>query len=341
MLSLPEIISIPEKYRYDTITITMDMKPINRVRIWMVIGCFALIGMLTHGCVADDLSVCGISVHFKYTRNAQRVDKFATSINKINFYVFDKDSILVEEIVVEQSTLPEDFTLYVNIPPGTYDMIAWGNLTTDYEIDVPTVKGVTKKNDLILSLSRSGDTITNLPKELYYGGLDKIELIASDLQLQRSYTIDMMKDTKFIRVTAYGLAINTKAAGTNYDCTITAINGDLRFDNYTIGASQLQYIPQAVVDANHRLISEFSIVRELASGITQSRLLFTRTEYGTPAIMLDENLYPYLIAAAQQENLELDYKDTFEIELFFDETYKTATIVVDGWTVGQISQPMY
>jgi hypothetical protein len=312
------------------------MKPINFIKIW---GAFCLMsaGLLMQGCVADDLSVCGISMHFKYTRNRDHIDKFSSSINKINLYVFDKDGLFVEEYVEERDSLPQDFTIFLNLTPGVYDFVAWGNLGEDYEYTSTLEKGITRLSDLQLSLKRNAQNqVTTLPGSLYYGGLRK-EILATDLQFSQTLIMDMMKDTKEITVVAAGLAMQdpTKAAVLEYGSSITSRNGDYRFDNSITGDTRLQYVPQEAVGTEHELISKFVIMRELEDESTASQLMINRYSSSgeiEEQLIPPRDLVPILMAIAQEE--DLDVVDQFEIRIDFDFTHGTFTINIPGWDSG-------
>ena len=331
------------------------MKPAICINRNFAVACLSALLLLMQGCVTDDLSICGISVHFSYTKNLEGVDKFSSSINKINLYVFDAEGYFVQEYAVAKDSLPQDFTIYVNLAPGTYDFVAWGNLGDDYEIQSAFEKGVTRMDDLQLSLKRQpGDTVSALPRPLYHGGLFRTEIQATDLQINQKLLVDMMKDTKEIKVIARGLAITkeTRAAGTIYDCAISSRNGDYKFDNSITGDARLQYIPQAEVDDENHLVSDFVIMREFnTTGITGSRLTVNRqaTTSAGASVLLDEDLRPYLLAAETGDftaaklgtlldPADLDIWDKFTIELFFDETMGTVSISVNGWEAQEVTE---
>jgi hypothetical protein len=309
------------------------MKPMNLVKIWGVF-CLMSIGLLTQGCVADDLSVCGISVRFKYTRNVDGIDKFASSINKINLYVFNEDGIFVEEYSEAVDTMSQGYSIFLNLTPGVYDFVAWGNLGEDYECP-EFEKGVTHLNDLQLSLKRNAaNAVSTLPGSLYHGGIFRKEIISLDLQFKQAIEIDMIKDTKEIKVISSGLALDapTKAAEFEYGCSITSRNGDYRFDNSITGNTRLQYIPQEdIVGDENQLVSDFVIMREPSDRSTDSKLIVNQYSPSgdVEAELVNVDLVPILLAYAQEKDLEL--VDHFNIELFFDFTHSTYTISIPGW----------
>jgi hypothetical protein len=317
------------------------MKPAIFFNRNFVLACLSALFFLVQGCVTDDLSVCGISVHFRYTKNLDGVDKFASSVKKVNLYVFDAEGYFIQEYAVEKDSLPQDFTIYVNLTPGTYDLVAWGNLGDDYEVQAALEKGVTRIDDLQLSLKRlPGDSVMDTPEPLYHGSLFHTEILATDLQFNQTLIIDLMKDTKEVKVIASGLAVTkeSKAGGTVYDCTITSRNGDYKFDNSITGEARLlQYIPQTSVDDENRLVSDFVVMREFnENGITGSRLILSRVP-ASPGDegkeLLNVDLRTYLLAATGDpaNPADLDIWDKFRIELFFDETTGTVSISVNGW----------
>jgi hypothetical protein len=338
----------------------------RRFALFSIVGLFLLVG-----CVNDDLSVCGFNVHFKYTRNTTHTDRFAKEITKVNLYIFDADSTstdyekLVDEYTIEQNPMPEDLTIYLNLIPGHYEFVAWGNLKGSYELTEPAVKGITTKSDLEIQLIRGvgATTINELPSNLYYGSLEQVKVTPHDLLIQKDIVIDLIKNTKEITVIAHGLAIMTesRAAGTAYDCGLSSLDGNLNFDNYTIGDETLQYIPDASVEEDSLLVSRFSIVRDHAdvkdhAGILkyrspQSRVKIERSDpNGIPfRTLLDRDLYPILVAAAENDPLllsngidsKVDIKDKYQIDIYFDETFGTATIVVEGWTINESDVPVY
>jgi hypothetical protein len=251
--------------------------------------------------------------------------------------VFDKDGFFVEEYVEERDSLPQDFTIFLNLTPGVYDFVAWGNLGEDYEYPSILEKGVTRLSDLQLSLKRNAQNeVTTLPGTLFHGGIFRKEILPTDLQFSQTLIMDMMKDTKEITVIATGLAMQdpTKASVLEYGSSITSRNGDYRFDNSISGDTQLQYLPQETVGTEHELISKFVIMRELEDRSTASKLMINRN---TPSGEIEElipprDLVPLLIALAQEE--DLDVIDSFEIRVEFDFTHGTFTINIPGWESG-------
>jgi hypothetical protein len=280
------------------------------------------------GCITDDLSECGASVYFQYTRNLEGTDKFSPDIQKLNLFIFDSDGLFMDEYEMDEAQLGSEHLMRLNLFPGTYDLVAWGNLGGDYELPV-FVRGKTSVGEVVLSLKRTGKTVSKHPGDLFFGSLFRVEILPA-IQRKQRLTIDMIKDTKKIRIIAKGLPAE-EIARQKFACRITSINGDYNFDNSINGSDRLLYIPQTSVDEQGQFISEFVIMRDLEDGSTQSRLLFTYEDPDDKSIkeLLNAGLTQILLA--NMKGQDLDIEDFFEIELLFDFTSGSAKIYIKGW----------
>jgi hypothetical protein len=286
------------------------------------------LGLLTPGCVMDDLSECGASIQFRYTRNIDGIDKFNPNIQKVNLFIFDSGGLFLDEYEMDEKQLGRNHLMHLNLFPGTYDFVAWGNLGKDYERPV-FVKGKTSVKDAVISLKRTEKKVTKHPGDLYFGSLPRIEILP-DLQRTQVLTIDMIKDTKKIKIIAKGLP-KEDIAKEMFVCRISSINGDYKFDNSINGSDRLLYIPQSSVDEQGQFVSEFGIMRDLKDGSTQSRLIFTYYDPDDKSEkeLLNANLTEILLANMKSQ--DLDIEDSFEIELVFEFTNGSAKIYIKGW----------
>jgi hypothetical protein len=276
----------------------------------------------------DDLSECGASIQFRYTRNIDGIDKFTPNIQKVNLFIFDSDGLFLDEYEMSEEQLGNNHLMHLNLFPGTYDIVAWGNLGDDYERPV-FVKGETSINEAIISLKRTEKKVTKHPGDLFFGSLPRIE-IQPDLQRRQLLAIDMIKDTKKIKIIAKGLPAED-IAKEKFACRISSVNGDYKFDNSINGSDHLLYIPQSSVDEQGQLTFEFGIMRDLKDGSTQSRLIFTYYDPDNKSEkeLLNANLTEILLANMKSQ--DLDIEDYFEIELVFEFTNGNTKIDIKGW----------
>jgi hypothetical protein len=301
----------------------------------IVFGLLAALLFSIQGCIEDDLSVCGVSVTFAYTRNTARADKLDSIVNQINLFVFDAQGKFVD-LYTSKGTIYKGYTMTLPLLPGEYEFIAWGNLSEDYEINT-FERGVTTRTEAMLSLRRGEDNVVNNRIGDLFHGSERM-VVKPDLQSNQRDTVDLIKDTKNIIVTVKGLPIEANATPEDcgYACSITSRNGDYKFDNSIIATKQLQYIPQARIDEERNLIADFITLREQETNITQSKLIVTRTsapptraDLGTELQSL--NLVELLSPIAVRNGFVLDIEDRFEIELIFDFANGTCSIFINGW----------
>jgi hypothetical protein len=283
---------------------------------------------LMQACVMDDLSECGVTVYYRYTRNMEGVDKFASEVKKINLFVFDAEGLFLTEYTATEKELGNSQAMYLNIPPGTYDFISWGNLDEDYQLPV-FEKGKTSLQEAILSLKRTEKTVSKYPHSLFFGGLQKVQVLPA-LQKKQILTVDMMKNTKRIKVIAKGLP-SQEIAEHLFDCRITSANGDYKFDNSIAGDESLRYVPQTSVGEDGQLLFDFVTLRELKDGSTHSKLIFTykRQQSNTEVELFNVNLAELLLSVSKTK--DLDIEDYFEIEILLNYTNGSATIQIEGW----------
>jgi hypothetical protein len=284
----------------------------------------------------DNLEGCGVSIHVQYTKNKYSgEDRLAEEVNHFTLYVFDSNGTFVGEYP-SRGTLYNGYTLSLSLKSGVYDFVVWGNVGDDYEI-VPFVKGQTKETEASLSLKRVvNNIVTGAIDSLYYGSLSA-EIKPALLQDQ-VYTIDLIKDTKKIKVTAIGLPITETKAEESFACFIRSLNAGLRFkDNGVVGANTVQYEPvSAYVNEEKHLISDFVVMREIQDRSTNSRLVFTRSkEGGATDEILNMSLIDMMLEYIVGRVWTLDVEDEFNIEVLFTDDhlggYMTSSITINGW----------
>jgi hypothetical protein len=280
----------------------------------------------------DALEDCGVNIRVRYTKNKAGVDLLADKVDHFTLYVFDSDGMFVGEYP-SYGELYEDYTIPLSLKTGTYDFIVWGgNLSDDYQLP-SFVKGQSTKADATLLLSRigAGDTISSYPADLFYGSLTKIA-VKPALREEQVYTVDLMKDTKTINVTARGLPI-TRA--NNFGCYIHSRNVGLRFDNLIAGSNSVKFIdPQPVISDDNSLVSKFVVMREISDKSSNSQLVFTRTENGVAEVIYNQSLIDLILALLLRTNADLDIEDEFniEVELVYNNGSFTASVTIDGWS---------
>jgi hypothetical protein len=295
------------------------------------------------GCIQDDLSVCGLRVMFRYTgQNApQDINRFASEVKQVNLYVFDADTKL---FLSEQSATVEQMLdscmLSLNIFPGNYTFVAWGNVTNDYEFE-PFVQGQTTLDDAVLTLRSQDDNrlIEDYPDNLYFGS--QTYTVIPDIQANQLITMDMVNNNKRIHLIARGLyddnsVMEEDPERPSFHASITSKNGRYQFNNNPTG-EQYTYIPpsERISVEEQALLSEFVVLRELSTGVTDSRLRVVYREAGTRAGEEEEfyemSLTNLLLLVASATETTIENTDEFTVEILISRTNGTVEIVIDEW----------
>jgi len=304
------------------------MTPIINLKDRITACCiFIALCIFTPGCVQDDLSECGIGVQFRYIKNVDAVDKFAAQVDVITLFVFDANDRYLGQYSSEGETLTNNYIMNVPLKGGHYKLIAWGNPAGCYTL-TDCVQGETTMEEFMLRLNSLDNRVTEHPAHLFYGGVQEVDIVAADGR--QNILVDLTKNTNSIYVTAHGLPLREAEtrSGTPFSCTITSRNGAYKYDN-SITGERLTYIPQYRVE-EQKLKSDFVIMRELNdASLTESRLILTHDESGKE--LLNWSLTDLLLPAAISDDLDID--DEFHIDVEFDHTNGSFTIIVNDFVV--------
>ncbi|MDH6303633.1 hypothetical protein M2459_000433 [Parabacteroides sp. PF5-5] len=287
--------------------------------------------VLLQSCIQDDLSNCGIGVRYRFVKNVEGIDKFSTSINEISLFVFDENKHFLGKYT-ESTAHMYDQTMLLPLKKGKYFLVAWGGLSDDYNL-TSCVVGKTIMEDFLLSLKSDQGIVNTHPADLYYGGIEEIE-IKEPYTGTKYITIDMMKNTNTIHVVTSGLPFGINSNSTHnssYECKITSVNEAYKIDNSIVG-KRLTYLPYEKIE-NKELFSDFVVMRELNNGSTESNIIISETTSGgfAPKELLKIKLTDLLIEASITKDLDID--DDFKINILFDENSGHFKISIKDWVV--------
>ena len=187
--------------------------------------------MIVQGCIHGDLDDCppmvNYAVAFTYTDHIWNSDRFTDDVKKINLYVFRHDGIDIDTIYrikTQMGRFDKTFKIPLDeLPVGTYDMVAWGNVLDDQPFHITPDEFLLDTTSLtqarlILEKTRGELNDTELEK-LFWG-----EITAEiPLHISRVDTIPLHNDTKRIRVVIHWDYNNLPAL--DLDNVVVRING--------------------------------------------------------------------------------------------------------------------
>jgi hypothetical protein len=300
------------------------------------------------GCIQDDLSVCGLRVMFRYSEQntPQDINRFASDVKQVSLFVFDAETNL---FLSEQSATADQMTdscmLSLNMFPGEYHFIAWGNVANDYAFD-PFVKGQTTLSEAMIMLKAQNNLVEEYPDFLYFGS--ETYTVRPDLQMNQLITIQMINNAKRIHVKAMGLyddntVLQEDPANPSFRAEIISRNGQYGFDNNPTG-EQYTYMPRGERidipserlsdDDAIALLSDFVVLRETSnSDLTSSRLRILHrgnTRAGEEEFF-NVSLTQLLLIVAEAEQTTIENKDEFTIEIFISRTNGSVEIKINDW----------
>lgn len=216
-----------------------------------------------------------VTLSFSCSSNLTGTDRFAAEIDEINVYVFNSEGYFVDEYQAQTSGLKGGNTLEVNLSPGRYDFVVWGNLTHVYSVS-SLVKGVTRFSECSVSIQQKGGMVDGDPTPLFYGTSYKVEIdpFASKRQV---VPIEMLKNTLSVRVVMDGYPVEN-IDETSFSCVLTSVSGSIGFDNFPINNNRLTYLSKVDITDNKELVAEFILVKAKSEDMKNSRLIVSLQE---------------------------------------------------------------
>ncbi|ROT05029.1 FimB/Mfa2 family fimbrial subunit [Muribaculum intestinale] len=329
----------------------------------IIYSCLAFIGAVgVSSCDAlyEDLPECVVTykVRFTYDMNIKFADAFSHEVDKVTLYVFDSDDRLVwQRTESGESVKARDYAMTVDLPAGTYDMIAWCGGTSPIDdargFSVGNGSEPVTKADLCSRMERTvsaGDGTHSSDRDLhrhFHAMADNVvfpDIIDGECEVA---VMNLTKDTNVIRVVLVhlnGEPINPD----HFTVTVTDANGWLGYDNSRLADSEITYSPwskrsgttspDGVTVVPTALITELSVSR-LFHG---TRPMLTIYNLRDDKVVLSQPLIDYLLMVKGEYNRHmsdqeyLDRVDEYNMTFFLDSDdswYTRYGIYINSWKV--------
>lgn len=268
-------------------------------------------------CTKEDLSSCegSLLLNFHYTYNVQNEDMFLSSIENVELFVYDQNSVLVHNYKVNKSDFIEGNKYRLTLNQGVYTIVAIGEAKTLYiynSVNTYSIAHISSKRE-------SGNKIPAHIDNLFHAIVEQVTIKNSGKEMQQE--LFFTKNSNHIRVIIRE-EFGTKAASA-VTCEINAVNGDYKFDNTIYGSDRVHYIPTPL-EAAAEQTTDFNVLK-LWSG-DDSKLVVKdqgQTYY-------DGSLSALLL---QKPGTDLTLKHDFELVFLRNSDENTVKITVDGWEV--------
>ncbi|KAA3865236.1 FimB/Mfa2 family fimbrial subunit [Bacteroides ovatus] len=301
-------------------------------------GSCLLLLLVLFSCTSIDetLPECRLYVRFRYDYNMEFSDAFASQVNRVDVFVFDKDGTFVMKKSEQGETLGGgSYRMPLPLPAGEYRIAAWAGMSDDFEMPEP-VAGKTTLDDLTVRMKREESLVHNKAlNPLWYGGVQAVSFTGRQEQTE---TVSLIKDTNKFR-----FILQKSGPGEELDINdclfeIRADNGYYDWNNDLLDEDMISYRPyylEKVEDVG--IVVEMNTMRLLEH--KKVYLTLTRKSDGKELMKID--LIPYLLLTKMEgHNIPaqeyLDRQSEYAIVFFYNPellNFLSTKIVINGWTI--------
>ena len=300
-------------------------------------GSCLLLLLVLFSCTSIDetLPECQLYVRFRYDYNMEFSDAFASQVNRVDVFVFDKDGTFVIKKSEQGETLGGSYRMPLPLPAGEYRIAAWAGMSDDFEMPEP-VAGKTTLEELTVRMKREESLVHNKAlNPLWYGGVQAVSFTGRQEQTE---TVSLIKDTNKFR-----FILQKSGPGEELDINdclfeIRADNGYYDWNNDLLDDDMISYRPyylEKVEDVG--IVVEMNTMRLLEH--KKVYLTLTRKSDGKELMKVD--LIPYLLLTKMEgHNIPaqeyLDRQSEYAIVFFYNPeflNFLSTKIVINGWTI--------
>ena len=300
-------------------------------------GSCLLLLLVLFSCTSIDetLPECRLYVRFRYDYNMEFSDAFASQVNRVDVFVFDKDGTFVIKKSEQGETLGGSYRMPLPLPAGEYRIAAWAGMSDDFEMPEP-VAGKTTLEELTVRMKREESLVHNKAlNPLWYGGVQAVSFTGRQEQTE---TVSLIKDTNKFR-----FILQKSGPGEELDINdclfeIRADNGYYDWNNDLRDADMISFRPyylEKVEDVG--IVVEMNTMRLLEH--KKVYLTLTRKSDGKELMRID--LIPYLLLTKMEgHNIPaqeyLDRQSEYAIVFFYNPellNFLSTKIVINGWTI--------
>lgn len=300
-------------------------------------GSCLLLLLVLFSCTSIDetLPECRLYVRFRYDYNMEFSDAFASQVNRVDVFVFDKDGTFVIKKSEQGETLGGSYRMPLPLPAGEYRIAAWAGMSDDFEMPEP-VAGKTTLEELTVRMKREESLVHNKAlNPLWYGGVQAVSFTGRQEQTE---TVSLIKDTNKFR-----FILQKSGPGEELDINdclfeIRADNGYYDWNNDLLDDDMISYRPyylEKVEDVG--IVVEMNTMRLLEH--KKVYLTLTRKSDGKELMRID--LIPYLLLTKMEgHNIPaqeyLDRQSEYAIVFFYNPellNFLSTKIMINGWTI--------
>ena len=301
-------------------------------------GSCLLLLLVLFSCTSIDetLSECQLYVSFRYDYNMEFTDAFATQVNRVDVFVFDKDGTFIMKKSEQGKTLGSgSYRMQLQLPIGEYRIATWAGMSDAFEMP-ELVAGKSTLKDLTVKMKREDSLIHNKVLEpLWYGGVQTVNFTGKQEQTE---TVRLIKNTNKFR-----FILQKSGPGEELDMNdclfeIRADNGYYDWNNDLLDDDMISYQPyhlEKVEDVG--IVAEMNTMRLLE----HKKVYLTLTRKSDSKELMKVDLIPYLLLTKMEgHNIPaqeyLDRQSEYAIVFFYTPellNFLSTKIMINGWTI--------
>lgn len=301
-------------------------------------GSCLLLLLVLFSCTSIDetLSECQLYVSFRYDYNMEFTDAFATQVNRVDVFVFDKDGTFIMKKSEQGKTLGSgSYRMQLQLPIGEYRIATWAGMSDAFEMPEP-VAGKSTLEDLTVKMKREESLIHNKVLEpLWYGEIQTVNFTGKQEQTKTVRLIKVTNKFRFI--------LQKSGPGEELDMNdclfeIRADNGYYDWNNDLLDDDMISYQPyhlEKVEDVG--IVAEMNTMRLLE----HKKVYLTLTRKSDSKELMKVDLIPYLLLTKMEgHNIPaqeyLDRQSEYAIVFFYNPellNFLSTKIMINGWTI--------
>lgn len=301
-------------------------------------GSCLLLLLVLFSCTSIDetLSECQLYVSFRYDYNMEFTDAFATQVNRVDVFVFDKDGTFIMKKSEQGKTLGSgSYRMQLQLPIGEYRIATWAGMSDAFEMPEP-VAGKSTLEDLTVKMKREESLIHNKVLEpLWYGEIQTVNFTGKQEQTETVRLIKVTNKFRFI--------LQKSGPGEELDMNdclfeIRADNGYYDWNNDLLDDDMISYQPyhlEKVEDVG--IVAEMNTMRLLE----HKKVYLTLTRKSDSKELMKVDLIPYLLLTKMEgHNIPaqeyLDRQSEYAIVFFYNPellNFLSTKIMINGWTI--------
>ncbi len=307
--------------------------------------------LLMQSCIEEDIHECNDSslrLKFRYILNNQYSDLFASEVHQVKVYLFDAKEKYIGTFSESGDKLTSNYIMTIPVPEGEYQAVVFCDNLNTFSVgwvDASTgifyndlKQGITTSTDFrILINSKEGKDNylipESVPGDLYAGYVTNA---ISSHDTSSITDVDLMKDTKTIKVKISGLSLLTRSEITP-EIFVTAINGRYKKDN-SIDTSHrmLKYTPHNISVIENVINCDLRTMR-LVTG--HAPMLVIKNP-STSENVFNRDITELILSNPKYvSQKDIDREDTFIFEVNFSQPDKDiiVSISINGWIINNVT----